>query len=68
MRPDEYSPIYVYASKIEHDGEDYGKASIKDLVLVPNAKGYILADDQDIVDPNIGITIFGRGGTQGQMK
>ena len=38
------------------------------MVLVPKAKGYILADDQDIVDPNIGITIFGRGGTQGQVK
>ena len=49
-KPDEYSPIYVYASKIEHDGEDYGKASISDLVLVPNAIGFIVDEDPGNID------------------
>ena len=64
-KPNEYSPIYVYASKIEHDGEDYGKASISDLVLFQNAKGYILDEDSGIVDKNISISISGSGVTKG---
>ena len=50
-KPDEYSPIYVYAAKIEHSGEDYGKASITDLVLIPNAKGFIVEESTEVVGP-----------------
>ena len=50
-KPDEYSPIYVYAAKIEHSGEDYGKASITNLVLVPNAKGFIDEETTQDVGP-----------------
>ena len=50
-KPDEYSPIYVFAAKIEHPGEDYGKASITDLVLVPNAKGFIVEESNEVVGP-----------------
>ena len=47
-KPDAYSPIYVYAAKIEHSGESYGKASITDLVLVPNAKGFIIEESTEV--------------------
>ena len=70
-KPDEYKPIYVYAANIEHNGngKDYGKASISDLVLVPNAKGFIVDEDKESVDPdpNIAVTISGRGGTKGEV-
>ena len=56
-KPDEYSPIYVYAANIEHNGngKDYGKASISDLILVPNAKGFISDEISEIIDPTNGL-------------
>ena len=64
MEPDQYSPIYIYTAKIEKEGKDYGKATISNLVLDPEAKGYILNEDEK--DSKIGITIFGIGGTKGR--
>ena len=70
-KPNEYKPIYVYAANIEHNvnGKDYGKASISDLVLVPNAKGFIFDENKESADPdpNIGVTISGSGGTKGEV-
>ena len=40
-KPKRFSPIYVYAAKIEKKGQDFGKATISNLVLVPNAIGFI---------------------------
>ena len=58
-KPDEYSPIYVYAANIEHNanGRDYGKASISDLILVPNAKGFIFDEMSEIIDPSNGLAV-----------
>ena len=69
-KPAEYKPIYVYAANVEHavNGKHYGKATISDLVLVPNAKGFIFDEDKGIFDPNFGVTILGSGGAQGQVK
>ena len=53
-KPQEYSPVYVFTTKLKHNGDLYGKATISDLVLVPNAKGYIVDEDDGIVDKNIG--------------
>ena len=56
-KPDEYSPIYVYAANVEHNenGKDYGKASISDLILVPKAKGFIFDEISEIIDPTNGL-------------
>ena len=67
-KPADYKQIYVYAANVEHavNGKDYGKATISDLVLVPNAKGFIFDEDKAISNPNVGVTISGSGGAQGE--
>lgn len=69
-KPADYKPIYVYAANVEHavNGKDYGKATISDLVLVPNAKGFIFDEYKGVVDPNFGVKISGSGGAQGEVK
>ena len=46
--PKRYSPIFVYAAKIEEEGKNNGKATISNLEVVPNAKGFIDGGTSDI--------------------
>ena len=48
IRPKRYSPIFVYAAKIEEEGKNNGKATISNLEVVPNAKGFIDGGTSDI--------------------
>ena len=47
-RPKRYFSINVHAAKIEKPGEDFGKATLSSLVLVPNAVGFIDEDPGNI--------------------
>ena len=49
-RPKRYSPIFVYSAKIEEEGKNNGEATISNLVVVPNAQGFI----DDVTDVDIG--------------
>ena len=40
-KPKRYSPIFVYSAKIEEEGKNYGKATISNLVVIPEATGFI---------------------------
>lgn len=45
-KPKKYSPIFVYSAKIEEEGKNYGKATISNLEVIPDATGFI--DDESI--------------------
>ena len=40
-KPKRYSPLFVYSAKIEEEGKNYGKATISNLVVIPEATGFI---------------------------
>ena len=50
-KPKRYFAINVHAAKIEKRGEDFGKATLSSLVLVPNASGFI--DDEEAGNINV---------------
>ena len=39
--PKRYSPLFIYSAKIKDEEKNFGKATISNLVVIPQATGFI---------------------------